>query len=152
MGYDISRDANKFFSLDPKVPQLYSTQDGIAYAINERPMQDGTFQLTARVATGGIYTIALDNVVEGYEVILEDNRTGKLTVLGKDSYVFTVEDGQMDYGFTLRLQTPETTGVTVAEGAESKADDIRYRIDGIKAEGSVRSGLYIQDNKKVIIK
>ena len=152
MGYDISRDANKFFSLDPKVPQLYSTQDGIAYAINERPMQDGNFQLTARVATGGIYTIALDNVVEGYEVILEDNRTGKLTVLGKDSYVFTVEDGQMDYGFTLRLQTPETTGVTVAEGAESKADDIRYRIDGIKAEGSVRSGLYIQDNKKVIIK
>lgn len=152
MGYDISSDANKFFSLDPKVPQLYSTQDGIAYAINERPMQDGNFQLTARVATGGIYTIALDNVVEGYEVILEDNRTGKLTVLGKDSYVFTVEDGQMDYGFTLRLQAPETTGVTVAEGAESKADDIRYRIDGIKAEGSVRSGLYIQDNKKVIIK
>ena len=88
-------------------------------------MQDGNFQLTARVATGGIYTIALDNVVEGYEVILEDNRTGKLTVLGKDSYVFTVEDGQMDYGFTLRLQAPETTGVTVAEGAESKADDIR---------------------------
>ena len=152
MGYDISRDANKFFSLDPKVPQLYSTQDGIAYAINERPMQDGTFQLTARVATGGIYTIALDNVVEGYEVILEDNKTGKRTVLGKESHVFTLEEGKADYGFTLRLQATEATGVTVAEDNESPADGTRYRIDGIKAEGSVRSGLYIQDNKKVILK
>lgn len=152
MDYEISRDANKFFSLDPTAPQLYSVNGDIEYAINERPMNDGKFQIMARIATDGIYTIALGNAVEGYDVILEDNTTGKRTVLGKDNYVFNVEQGNTLCQFTLYLQPIAPTGIDGIENAGNANGENLYRIDGIKAEGSARGGLYIQDNKKVILK
>lgn len=152
MGYEISRDANKFFSLDPSVPQLYSVNGEVEYAINERPMNDGKFLIMARTAADGIYTIALGNTVEGYDVILEDNTTGKRTVLGNDSYVFNVEQGNTLCQFTLYLQPIAPTGIDGIEDAGNANGEKLYRIDGIKAEGSVRGGLYIQDNKKVIMK
>lgn len=152
LDYEISRDANKFFSLDPTAPQLYSVNGDIEYAINERPMNDGKFQIMARIATDGIYTIALGNAVEGYDVILEDNTTGKRTVLGKDNYVFNVEQGNTLCQFTLYLQPIAPTGIDGIEDAGNANGENLYRIDGIKAEGSARGGLYIQDNKKVIMK
>ena len=152
MDYEISRDANKFFSLDPTTPQLYSVNGDIEYAINERPMNDGKFQIMARITTDGIYTIALGNTVEGYEVILEDNTTGKRTVLNKENYVFNVEQGNTLCQFTLYLQPIAPTGIDGIEDADNTNGENLYRIDGIKAEGSARGGLYIKGNKKVIIK
>ena len=152
MDYEISRDANKFFSLDPTAPQLYSVNGDIEYAINERPMNDGKFRIMARIATDGIYTIALGNTVEGYEVILEDNTTGKRTVLNKENYVFNVEQGNTLCQFTLYLQSILPTSIDGIENSDNANGENLYRIDGIKAEGSARGGLYIQDNKKVILK
>ena len=152
MDYEISRDANKFFSLDPTAPQLYSVNGDIEYAINERPMNDGKFQIMARITTDGIYTIALGNTVEGYEVILEDNTTGKRTVLNKENYVFNVEQGNTLCQFTLYLQSILPTSIDGIENSDNANGENLYRIDGIKAEGSARGGLYIQDNKKVILK
>ena len=152
MDYEISRDANKFFSLDPTAPQLYSVNGDIEYAINERPMNDGKFQIKARIAADGIYTIALDNTVEGYNVILEDNTTGKRTVLNKENYVFNVEQGNALFQFTIYLQSIPPTSIDGIENSDNANSEKLYRIDGIKAEGSVRGGLYIQDNKKVILK
>ena len=152
MDYEISRDANKFFSLDPTAPQLYSVNGDIEYAINERPMNDGKFQIMARIATDGIYTIALGNAVEGYDVILEDYTTGKRTVLGKDNYVFNVEQGNTLCQFTLYLQPIAPTGIDGIKDAGNANGENLFRIDGIKAEGSARGGLYIQDNMKVIMK
>ena len=152
MDYEISRDANKFFSLDPTAPQLYSVNGDIEYAINERPMNDGKFQIKARIAADGIYTIALDNTVEGYNVILEDNTTGKRTVLNKENYVFNVEHGNALFQFTIYLQSIPPTSIDRIENSDNANSEKLYRIDGIKAEGSVRGGLYIQNNKKVILK
>ena len=152
MDYEISRDANKFFSLDPTAPQLYSVNGDIEYAINERPMNDGKFQIKARIAADGIYTIALGNTVEGYNVILEDNTTGKRTVLNKENYVFNVEQGNAICQFTLYLQSIDPTGIDGIKNTNNSNSETLYRIDGTKADGSVRGGLYIQDNKKVILK
>lgn len=152
MDYEISRDANKFFSLDPTAPQLYSVNGDIEYAINERPMNDGKFRIMARIATDGIYTIALGNTVEGYEVILEDNTTGKRTVLNKENYVFNVEQGNALFQFTIYLQSILPTSIDGIENSDNANSEKLYRIDGIKAEGSARGGLYIKGNKKVIIK
>lgn len=152
MDYEISRDANKFFSLDPTAPQLYSVNGDIEYAINERPMNDGKFRIIARIATDGIYTIALGNTVEGYEVILEDNTTGKRTMLNKENYVFNVEQGNTLCQFTLYLQSILPTSIDGIENSDNANGENLYRIDGIKAEGSARGGLYIQDNKKMILK
>lgn len=152
MDYEINRDANKFFSLDPTVPQLYSVNGNIEYSINERPLNDGRFELVTRTLDTGIYTIALDNVVDDYEVVLEDNRTGKRTVLGKDNYVFTMEAGNTTCQFTIYLQNQAPTGIDGVENVDKSIGNELYRIDGIKVDTPTRSGLYIQGNKKVILK
>ena len=125
----------------------------IEYAINERPFDDGKFALSALTPAEGIYTIALDGDVDEYEVVLVDDRNGKRTVLNGESYTFNVEGGTKLCQFTIILQAKTSTGVdaTVAD-AEKLAGEKLYTIDGKKVETPTRSGLYIQDNKKVILK
>lgn len=56
MDYETARDASKFMSLDTNVPQIYTLgSDGTQYAINERPLSDGTVRLGLLCRTGWLF-------------------------------------------------------------------------------------------------
>lgn len=113
MDYEMSRDAAKFMSDDKDVPQLFTLDaTGRYYAINERPLSNGTVSVGIYAGKAGTYTLSLaDATVTADEVILTDKLTGSKTRLDLDSYTFTTEAGFCTDRFELRLTTRTITGV-----------------------------------------
>lgn len=115
--YEMNRDANKFMSDDACIPQLYTIEGGVKYAINERPMDNGVIALGAHFGNNGSYTIALNTQVEGMSVVLVDKMTGAETDLMEDSYTFTAEAGTVNTRFEVCMKIDEEDGD--AAGLES---------------------------------
>ena len=122
--YESHRDASKFMSSDASVSQLYSIEQGVDMAINERPMNDGTVVLGAYFAKDGEYTISL-NTTASEIVTLIDHATGMHTVLNNSSYTFNANKGVDRARFTLKIglnptginnATSKTFSVSVQSG------------------------------------
>lgn len=148
--YEMDKDASKFMSTEPNVPQIYTSANGVDYAINERPFADGTVNVCASIGTEGTYTIALANDVEGYQVTLEDKVEHKNTVLtdGND-YVFSAKAGTYTDRFVLYFSN-ETTGIEeIATNIQDDTDT--YSIEGIKVSTPTKKGIYIQNGKKIML-
>ena len=113
MDYEMSRDAAKFMSDDKDVPQLFTLDaTGRYYAINERPLGNGTVSVGIYAGKAGTYTLSLaDATVTADEVILTDKQTGSQTRLDLYSYTFTAEAGFCTDRFELRLTTRTITGM-----------------------------------------
>ena len=110
--YEMSRDANKFMSDDARIPQLYTIDGGVQYAINERPMDNGVVALGVRFGMKGSYTIALDTQVKGMSIVIVDKLTGVETDLMEGAYTFTAEAGTINNRFEVRMRADEENGDT----------------------------------------
>lgn len=100
--YETTCDASKFMSSDANVSQLYTIEDGVAYAINERPMNDGIIKLGTYFSTNGKYTISLDSECNT-KVVLTDKQNGEETTLNNNTYEFTAEAGTFENRFEIKL-------------------------------------------------
>ena len=151
--YEMDKDASKFMSTDATVPQIYTVSEGVNYAINERPFDDGTVNLSVYIGTEGLYTIALTNEVDGFNVVLEDKMEDKRIVLtGANSYTFSAEPGTYTGRFVLHFVS-ETTGID-----DLQADDVLqdssalYDLSGRRiANSKLQKGVYIQNGKKIML-
>lgn len=154
MDYEMTRDAAKFASTEPTVPQIYTIEGNTRYAINERPFAQGTVQLGVHCGTVGEYTIALDGEVPG-SVFLDDKELGVSTDLTTEGgYTFTATAGDYSSRFALRF-TPVATAIEGVEANESKSTGDIYTLQGVKTTESaakLQKGVYIQNGKKVIKK
>lgn len=112
MEYELVCDAAKFMSDNSMVPQLFTLDTkGRRYAINERPLGDGTVAVGCYAGATGMYTLSLVNVPQAAdEVVLIDKQTGCETHLEQDTYTFTAEAGLYLNRFELRLKTHGATG------------------------------------------
>ena len=144
--YEQDKDASKFFATDAAVPQLYTEADGISYAINERPLADGTVSLCASAGTERPCTITLANTVSGYEVTLEDKAEGT-TVNLTDGNGYTFPAGARQ--FVLHISN-ESTGMSTVR-TDSATDGI-YTIGGVKVETPAAKGFYIERNAEGKVK
>ena len=121
MGYDIDRDAAKFFASTPMGAEIYVDGD-VKYDICERPLAEGTAKLAMRVATAGEYTITLSGkYAEGWTVMLTDTQTGATVDLGKDAYRFEAAAGTTAGRFVLSFKAPAVTAIDAID-AEIDAD------------------------------
>lgn len=148
--YESDKDANKFMSPNSNVPQIYSISNGVKYAINERPFDDGKVEL--ETFSRGQTSITLTNNIENnYEVVLEDCLLGIRTKLGNgQTYTFSNNNASTRC-FVLYI-SDDLTGVDkVEENVHQKQHDT-YTLDGIKIEKPNNSGIYIHNRKKFIIK
>ena len=99
--YELTRDAAKMMSSDKAVPQLYINNNGIHYAIDERP-ENGTFMMGAYFGKKGEYTLHLNVPAnEDRQIVLTDTRNNVLTDLTSGDYTFTTEAGTFDSRFTI---------------------------------------------------
>ncbi|MBQ6063138.1 MAG: leucine-rich repeat domain-containing protein [Prevotella sp.] len=148
--YEMDKDASKFMSTEPDVPQIYTSANGVDYAINERPFADGTVNVCASIGTEGTYTIALANDVEGYQVTLEDKAEHKYTLLTDgNEYVFSAKAGTYTDRFVLYFSN-KTTGIEeVATNTQDNTDT--YSIEGVKVSTPTKKGIYIQNGKKIML-
>ena len=111
MDYEISCDASKFMSDNADASQLYIIDGGVRYAIDERPIGEGKFQIGAKFGKAGTYTILLSAKNDmGADIILTDNETGQQVNLKDGAYSFSAKAGIADNRFIVTL-SGGTTGI-----------------------------------------
>lgn len=149
MGYEMECDASKFMSMNADVPQLYTTDaDGNAYAINERPKQNGIVALAYYAGEEGQYTISAKRA-DG-TILLIDNEEDKTVDLTEGDYTFYSEatNGVNDTRFTLKLDMGSATAIDGVKVETDAADGDIYDLSGRKTN-AVQPGIYIQKGQKV---
>lgn len=152
MKYELQRDAVKSKSLDGNVPQLWTLQSGVEYAINERPTGDGSVRLAFSVAADGRYEISLSSDVSGWTVEIEDLEKDESQALtSENGYSFATKAGKHIGRFLLHFKA-DGSGIATAERGEEEGNGDIYTLGGIKVEKPSATGIYIKDNKKVIIR
>lgn len=109
LAFDMSNDALKMMSFDPRVPQIYVyNADGVRFAHTQTADIEGETPLGVYTGESGIYEIALtdDSDYDRYDaVILTDCTTGDRVDLKQASYSFTVDDRAADHTrFTLSFE------------------------------------------------
>ena len=120
--YEMDKDASKFMDATVKGVQMYTIEDGLNYAINERPMGEGIITLGVKFMKSGTYTIKLDTSVE-QEVYIIDLLTGNEVLLTEAGYAFQAEAGTADNRFVLRFGIGEVTGIQNMTETDSEKEN-----------------------------
>ena len=149
LAYEVNCDATKFMSLDAGVPQIYTIEDGVMLAINERPIGEGVVDLGIKVAANGQYTISAPRN-QFNSIILYDNETSIQTNLSEGSYTFSANAGTHNNRFMLYAGSSVITNIN-AMHQNAAGEEIYYNLNGQRI-GQLQKGLYVVKGKKVIIK
>ena len=162
LDYETNCDAAKFFSMDSNTPQIYTLQNGMEYAINERPIGNGTVALGVMLPSSGTYTLQVTRNDE-INIVLLDKDTNTRTYLNDDAYTFSADSGKLDNRFELTLVYNDTNEITwgddddeataiknVKSEAQDKAMPV-YNMNGQKVS-NMQKGIYIMNGKKIIKK
>ena len=150
MDYETERDAAKFPAMDATATQLYSMAADVQYAINERPLADGSVQLGVRFGKAGTYTFTLETKATE-SVLLIDEATGLTTEINStEGYTFTAQAGTADKRFRLKI-------AGTADGIEhlnaNSSEGHVFTIDGKTLTTTPKTpGVYVIGGKKVIKK
>lgn len=147
MDYELSCDASKFFSMDGNVPQIYTIQNGVQLAINERPIGEGKVQIGIKVDQDGEYTISASRN-QFPNIVLLDNETGVETDLTIGNYTFSANRGTNDNRFMLLMGGTMITGVNAINNSSLNTDHY-YNLQGQRISAP-QKGLYIVGGKKVM--
>ena len=151
--YETACDAAKFETAG--VPQIYTIDDdGVRYAINERPVGNGVVFIGYAAPIAGYYTIEVPRM--DTKVFLYDAETGEKHYFEDGAYSFYSPKGTYEKRFSLGVRNDETTGV---EGIEEIIDELNgesgnvkgkiYDLHGRKLERTDR-GIYIINGEKVV--
>ncbi len=165
-GYDIGRDAPLMAIDGDNEPamQLYTHSQGLAYAINERPLSDGIVHLGMQLAEEGTYTLRLSvkgsTAAGGFPadtpVWLIDNEEHTRTLLTPASgetegatYTFTATAGSHPQRFTIALGDAEPTAIESVEAPSPQPSPLFFNLLGQPVSPSAK-GVYIKDGKKIV--
>ncbi len=142
-GYDIDFDASKFFSTEPGVAHLYSLEDNVSYAINERPLANGEIRLGLQLPASATYTLSL-SVPGGYTagaITLIDRANGKETDLTTGAYTFQADGGTLNSRFVIRIGA--ANGVQSVTEVQQQTEQL-YDLQGRRVSATqAHKGLYI---------
>ena len=117
LAYETACDAVKFES--DAAAQLYTLDNkNVRYAINERPVGNGTVPVGVKLANGGRYTISAERMDTA--VLLKDEKTGTVHNLAKGAYTFIADAGTDEARFAL-VFNGGTTGIEGAVAADAVA-------------------------------
>lgn len=148
MDYEINCDASKFMSDELSAPQLYVYDNGIRYAIDERPLGDGIVTLGAHFGKMGEYTITLkDNPTNGEAILLTDYETGEQVNLADRAYTFTAQTGTNDNRFTLKISGVVTDIYEIVNSKSSNSKSL-YDLQGRKTDAQQKGIYVVKDNGK----
>ena len=150
--YETACDAAKFETAG--VPQLYTIDDeGVHYAINERPKGNGVVLIGYTAPTPGYYTIDAPRM--DTQVFLYDAETEEIHYFEDGAYRFSSEAGTFEKRFSLGIRADETTGIEElkiengnVKGENGNVKTI-YDLHGRKLNRTGK-GVYIIGGEKVV--
>ncbi len=99
--YERDKDASKFIADDNTSVLIYSIDNGVKYAINERPIEDDEVQLGMYAPAAGQFVLSLNSVEED-NIILVDHEMNSETVM-TDDYHFYASAGYNEDRFSLKI-------------------------------------------------
>ena len=158
--YDIGHDAPAM-AVD-SIPQFYTLANGVAYAINERPLDDGLIRLGMHLPKAGSYQMSLalktgtlySSIAE--DVWLVDNETNTRTLLlhadgtPAEPYTFEVaEPTTLSSRFLIAIGNADPTAITDIDEAQPQRMDGLFNLAGQRISAPQR-GIYINNGKKVL--
>lgn len=118
--YELTRDAAKMLSTDKSVPQLYISDNGVRYAINERSATNGVYYMSAFFGKNGQYSIKVQSdEVQSTSIILTDTQNGVATDLTENDYTFTTDAGTYENRFEIYFAPKMPTGVDNVQGGNA---------------------------------
>jgi len=141
-------------SFENGVPQLFTLDaEGNSYAINERPLDNGTVALAYYAGEEGFYTISTQRA-DG-EVSLYDAELNKTIGLNSEGYTFQTEatNGVNSTRFVLTFGVDggdTTTGVQDVVTKPQQAEQV-YDLQGRKTTAT-QKGIYVKNGRKVVNK
>lgn len=153
--YELAHDAAKMMGQGGS-PQLYVLDNGIQYAIDERPLEDGIFSLGMIFPETGSYTLSLkDNPDEQMAVILTDHLKGAELDITETAYTFDATVGSTANRFSIRFAKKGTEAIQHTNAASG--EPVYYDLQGrILQSAPAQSGVYIlrqgQTTQKIIVK
>lgn len=115
--YELDKDASKFFDNNNKSLLLYTIQNGLKYAINERPFGEGIVNLGVFAPEDGTYTFSI-SAPSGKDVVLVDNENNITTMFNED-YTCHVKAGYNDKRFQIILGS-----TTAINSIDNNSDEI----------------------------
>lgn len=149
IGYEPAFDASKMMSMESEVAQIYTLDDeGIRYAINERPVNDGSVRLGFYAGKHGTYTLSLSRNAAD-TVVLIDLLTRTEVDLTVGEYSFTTEAGTYNSRFALRFNPGDATGISAAK--QEAEGGYMYNVYGQRISKPAK-GITIRNGRKLIIK
>ena len=151
LDYDMDCDASKFMSTE--APQIYTIgEDGTAYAINERPVDEGDIQLGFYAEKQGSFTISMPRC-QAKKVYLVDEVENLTIDLTAQDYGFTASKGKQETRFRLVIESDEATDIKDVENESDEASEegAIYNLNG-QLVGDDYKGVVIKDGKKVYMK
>ncbi len=113
--YEIGVDAAKFQA--EGVPQIYTLNGTVKYAINERPMADDDIRIGFCAPTDGTYTLSVAR--QDADVAIYDKEAGKYVDFTFGDYSFETKAGTFNDRFVIH----RTGGVTAVENG--------FKLDGL---------------------
>ena len=140
--YELERDAAKMMGQGG--PQLYVQDGGVQYAIDERPLGDGTFTLCMVFPSTGTYALSLkDNPDKQTPVWLTDLLTGIETDLTQSAYTFDAAAGAAADRFSVRIGAKMPT--SVQDVSEHSGEPVYYDLQGriVTEPSAMQKGVYI---------
>ena len=136
--YETACDAAKFET--EGVPQIYTMDnEGVRYAINERPVGNGVVFIGYTADADGYYTIEAARM--DTKVFLYDALTGEKHYFEDGAYRFYSDKGTYEKRFSLGVRGDEATGIE--EITENELAAVVAAVDGgIKVDANVSATIY----------
>lgn len=116
INYDYQYDADKLFSSNEEVPQLYTVSGNDSLSINALPTSEQTFDVPLHFKTqqAGEFNLSVKQMTdaEKYDITLEDTKTTEMTELSLGStYTFTADPADDHARFVLHYYKKQLVGV-----------------------------------------
>ena len=147
--YEVECDASKFMSVESTTPQIFNFQDGVRYAINERPADSDGYYLGISVAIPGEYTLKMDCKAIDSEVNLIDMITGEKTNLRHSSYTFISDKGCFDQRFKVVISKGNDNSSsidTITKDCNNPESEV-YNLKGQRVNNTYKGLKIVNGNK-----
>lgn len=138
--YELDKDASKFITDDNASILLYTVENGVKYAINERPMENGIINIGFYAPIDGEYTLSLNTMQED-ELILTDNETHTETSMS-GVYSFNATAGFNDTRFSVKFSG--TTDISTIEN-----EKVRINVENGTVSADTSYSVYTMDGRLV---
>ena len=150
MDYEVNRDAALFTAMDANASQIWTVNDGVKYAINERPLADGCVELAVNCGKTGTYTIALGANSGAESVVLVDRLNGtKTNISTEQGYSFDTHAGTITGRFY--IVGNEADAINDIEKSTSDNENTVYDLSGRRVNDA-QKGIVIKNGSKILNK